>query len=58
MNRNSKIRIIIRRELFNDEYHADIVLSHNDIQYLASDDLETLLDEIKLTILENEDKSA
>lgn len=37
------IRIDIRPEDFNGEFHADIALSHDKVEYIASDDIETLL---------------
>lgn len=37
---------------FSHEYHADIILSHDNIKYISSPDLYTLLEEIKFKILE------
>jgi len=47
-----KIRIDIEFMTFNNEWHAEVWLSHNINRYLGSDKLDTLMLMIESTVLE------
>jgi hypothetical protein len=49
-----KIRIEIEYSSFNNEYIADITLTHNRIIHIGSDDIRGLLDTIEHLILKHD----
>lgn len=46
------IRIDIRFVDFNSEWHADVCLSHNKIEYISCNNIDGLMQEIKRIIME------
>jgi len=46
------VKIEIKRTVFNEEYHADITLSPENTKYIASDNLDELMNTVKQRVLE------